>query len=333
MVKKPRYHRRTIAELRTYFPLDWSMQRRYSLPSGDVGQPYYIHYPGTRDPNIPWQGIAFDSVGVVVVRGLHNPVTVAQYALYSYERLLRGVPRSEETFFTQIEWLVKAQPPDGSYFYDLALPDYGVERGFISAMAQGLAASALVRAYVLTRRERYREAAIRACELLKRDVRDGGVTFLNDENVFFEEVASAWPCHILNGHLFAAFGLWDLARLGLADGRLCDLHERAVRTLREWLPYFDCGDWSYYHLAVRNRRRCYANIVYHQLHIAQLHIYAAMTGVERFERTAQRWESGLRRPRVRARVLFNSVAWLSHVVARRIGIEQRTRWMPMKITG
>lgn len=332
IVKKSPYRRRTLAQLRSYFPLLGSMRRRYRLPSDDDGQPYYIYYPGARNPNAPWRGIAFDSSGVVVACGAYHPVTIAQYALYSHERQLRGVPNSAHAFFAQVKWLVDAQRHDGSYFYDFALPEYGIERGFVSAMAQGLAASALVRAYVLTGEDCYREAATRASEPLKLNASAGGATFISEGRVFFEELASDQPCHILNGHLFAAFGVWDLARLRLADARLRSLHERAIHTLVDWLPHFDGGDWSYYQLAVRNGgKRFYANIDYHQLHIAQLHVYSAMTGIEAFERTAARWERGLRRLDARARFFRNSIAWLSHVVRRRLGIEQRMPWAPMQL--
>lgn len=327
-----RYQHRTLSQLRTYFPLDWSMQRRYRFPSGDAGQPYYILYPGTRDPEAPWKGIAFDSSGVVTVRGAHNPVTVAQYALYAHERLSRGVPGSSDTFFTQVQWLLEAQRADGSYFYDFEVPEYGVKRGFISAMAQGLAAAALIRAYVLTGKRRYCVAAVSACEPLKQDVSTGGAAFMSDEHVFFEELAVTRPFHILNGHLFAAFGVWDLARLGVADARLRDLHDRAIQTLLEWLPYFEKRDWSYYQLAVRNGgRRYYASIAYHQLHIAQLRVYSAMTGIEEFERTARRWEAGLRSAAVRARFWCSNAVWLMHAASRRLGIEQRAPWTPMAI--
>ena len=324
--------RLTLALLHNFFPVDWSMRRRYRLPTNDLAQPYYIYYPGTLQPDMPWNGISFDAHGVAMTERGYNAVTAAQYALYSHERLLRDVPGSRAAFFAQIRFLLERRRGDGGYPYDFAMPEYGVEPGFLSAMAQGLAASAFLRAHAVTGEARFREAAVLALEPLRRDTSQGGVSYLRGERAFFEEVASREPCHILNGHLFAAFGLWDAIAHGCADGELLALHGRAVETLRAWLPLFEKGGWSYYQLGVRDAgRRHYANIYYHHLHIAQLHVYAAMTGITHFAQIAARWERGLRDYRVRGRFWLDSASWSLDVVRRRVGRRRRAPWRPMQL--
>lgn len=322
---------RPLALLRSFFPTDWRMRRRYRLPTNELNQPYYIYYPSGLVPDTPWPEIRFDENGVAVTVGGYNPVTIAQFALYSHERALRGVPGSRETFLAQARYLQAAQEASGSYPYATAYSEYGVEPGFISAMAQGTAASALVRAYALTEDERYRQAAYAAVQPLKRDVSKGGASYVRDRCVFFEEVASAQPCHILNGHLFAAFALYDLDRFELLDADLAQLHRDAVATLVRWIDEFDANGWSYYQLAVRDRNtRHLAHISYHQLHVAQLHVYAAMTGETAFADVAARWQRALDDVAIRARVWLDSASWLAEVLSERAGFSKRGPWRPIE---
>lgn len=308
------------------------MKRRYRVPSADPGQPYYIYYPSGLELDRPWPEVSFGADGVVTTTQGRNPVTVAQYALYSHERSLRNVPGSEQAFVLQIRYLRDVQREDGAYTYASAAPEYLAPPGYLSAMAQGVAASALVRGYTSTGDTAYRDAAVNALKPLKLDVAGGGAAFLRDGSVFFEEVASAQPCHILNGHLFAAFGLWDVLRLGLGDAELRALHERSIETLLQWLPLYDASGWSYYQLAVRDANtRHLAHMSYHQLHIAQLRVYAAMTGHDAFASTANRWEAALGDLRARARVWLDSAAWLVETTRAHSGLSRRGPWRPIPV--
>jgi heparosan-N-sulfate-glucuronate 5-epimerase len=321
---------RALRLLRSFFPTNWEMRRRYRLPSEEAGQAYYIYYPSGLALDRPWPELTFDAEGVAVTAEGYNPVTIAQYALYSHERMSRGVDGSHEAFRAQARYLAERQRADGSYVYDVRFPEYGVEPGFICAMAQGTAASVLVRAFAVTGDARYREAARRAAEPLKKDVSAGGAAFIRGGYAFFEEIASERPCHILNGHLFACFGIYDLARFGLADTQLRSVHERSMETLLRWLPRYEHRGWSYYHLAERDGgARHLAHISYHQLHVAQLYVYAVMTGRADFRATAARWENALRDVRTRASVWFDSAGWLGEIASERVGIRRRGPWRPL----
>ncbi len=153
-------------------------------------------------------------------------------------------------------------------------------------MAQGSAASVLFRAYALTGCGDYRDVALQTLAPLQTDISDGGASLIRGDVVFFEEV-SAQPCHILNGHLFAAFAVWEACQFAHVSPKLHRLHERAVETLLRWLPLYDAQGWSYYQFAARDDdERDYAPILYHQAHIAQLYVYTAMTQREAFRSMA-----------------------------------------------
>jgi D-glucuronyl C5-epimerase C-terminus len=91
-----------------------------------------------------------------------------------------------------------------------------------------------------------------------------------------------------------------------------------MQTLIQWLPLYDDNGWSYYQLAARKGERHYASIFYHYTHIAQLNVFAAMTGCEQFRVFADRWRTGLNRVDVRRRVWKDSAKWLAQSVRRRV---------------
>jgi hypothetical protein len=320
-----------LLDIRRQFPLAWRMARPYRLPSSEAGQPYFVSWlPGGGTFGEHWTRAQFDAKGVIRSQGTYyNPVTVANYALYHYEQLYRGIECARAPFLAQVDYLLHSQREDGAYPYAFALPRYGVGPGWLSAQAQGEAASALIRAYYVTKDPTYREAAVRAARLLGVDVSAGGVSFIRNGSVFFEELASADPVHILNGHLYAAFALWELTHFKIAPF-LSDLHAAAVDTLESWLGKYDAGGWSYYHLAARDGERRYATLFYHQTHVAQLHIYAAMTNRSAFMAASRRWRSAMDDARVRARVWIDGMEWLLKGMLRHARGSPTSPWVAIK---
>lgn len=316
-----------LLDLRRHFPLAWSMVRRCRLPEGRLGEPYYVSFePGGGVFGEQWN--AFDESGVLC-KGVHNPVSIAQYALHCYDRLCAGDAASREPFLRHAAFLKDAQREDGTYVYTFAHRPYGLEPGWISCLAQGEAASVLFRAYALTSDRAYLQSAMNALSSYERDISDGGVSFIRGRDVFFEEVAGC-PTHILNGHISACFALWEALEYGFGSHAMRELHEAAIETLGRWLPFYDDDGWSFYQLAVRNNgERHYAPITYHQAHINLLHVYAAMTGRADFEAMSSRWRDGLARWDVRARVWRDSAHWLTGVVANRVRKAPASPWVPM----
>lgn len=314
-----------LLEISRHFPLVWKMARPYRLPSSRQGEPYYLSWlPGS------WTHARFDQHGVIRYGRFYNPVTVANYALHNYELLYNGSDHARAKFLAQAQYLLRSQREDGAYPYEFAVPRYGVGPGWLSAMAQGLAASALIRAHYLTGNSAYREAALRAARLFSLDVSHGGVSFIRNNAVFFEEIASADPVHILNGHLCAAFAVWELTQQDLAPF-LRDLHATAVDTLENWLGKYDAGGWSYYQLATREGERRYSTLFYHQIHVAQLHVYYAMTKRHPFIETSVRWRRAMDDSRIRARVWIDSIQWLLTGLLRRTRASSVPIWRAIKL--
>ena len=301
-------------ELHQRFPSDWSMVRRYRLPSGDLAQPYYIVWDLARF------GLEyFDAEGVRSTFGTYNPVSIAQYGLYCYGELTAGNEALRIPFFRQAQFLRRYQRQDGTLPYWKPFPRYHENPPWISAMAQGEAASLFLRAYSLTSERSYLDAALQAVESLKVDVARSGASFIRGDAVFFEEIASNEPAHILNGHLYAVFGVWELCRFGFGDSDLQRLQHCAVQTLARWLHLFDASGWSYYQLARNsNGARYYAPMNYHQYHIAQMYVLEAMTGVKIFGEYARRWHAGLNDRKLHLRVWIDAVRFFADAARRNL---------------
>ena len=244
----------------------------------------------------------FDQSGVPVLdyRGAigrqHNPIAIAQYGLARYNRYkATGAEADRAAFLAQAGWLAANLEPnsrgvpvwhhkfDWEYVKTLKAPWY-------SGLAQGQGISALLRAHVETGEERYMEAAKAAFKSLTLPVQEGGALWLDrDGSTWIEEYIVSPPTHILNGSLWALWGVRDFA-LVTRDTQAETLLERSLQTLEKNLSRYDAGSWSLYDLTRPGRMRMLASPFYHRLHIVQLRITARMTGRQVFADYAGRWE-------------------------------------------
>ncbi len=250
--------------------------------------------------------------GMTERRG-YNPVTIAQYGLGRYEDYLHGDEAGLADFMIQAEWLRRDLETDGSLRFDFAVPSRGLTPGWTSAMAQGEAISVFSRAWTQTRDRKWLEAADLAFEPLSIDIGSGGVSSLVDGEVWPEEYPAQPPSHVLNGALFAAFGMYDLSRIPASRSAEAEQMLQGFRsTLATSLPEYERDGWVRYQLSDDT----YATKTYYGLHIAQLEAMARITGDDVFGDTARRWSYPLEHP----------TAWLAKRALVRFGqrIEART---------
>ncbi|MCK4273140.1 hypothetical protein KAX22_10825 [bacterium] len=217
-----------------------------------------------------------------------NPVNIAQACLGFHELWLTTARREDlERSIQLADWLV-ANQKDGRWEFRFGWY-YGLRPPWISAMAQGEGISALLRLHLATGDDRYLSAARAALDPFQKEIGRGGVAIsVGEEQVFFEEYPSDPPSHVLNGFVFALWGLYDYA-LYLKDPEADRLFQAGVHTLATWLPGYDLGYWSSYDL-FPFQVRFVAHPFYHQLHIAQLEVMFQLTGRLPFRETAERWE-------------------------------------------
>ncbi|MDX6512109.1 MAG: hypothetical protein QOE36_1613 [Gaiellaceae bacterium] len=180
--------------------------------------------------------------------------------------------------------------------YEVAVPKYGLRPGWCSAMAQGQAASVFVRAHLVTGRDDYAQAALAALQPLHRAT-DGLVTSTSAGPVL-EEAPSAQPSHILNGWIYALWGVRDVHQ-GLGDHGARVLFEESAACLESMLPRYDTGWWTRYGLYPELDL---AKPFYHRIHALQLDAMSRLTGSSRYAEYAERWH-GYDTPVNRARIV------------------------------
>lgn len=255
-------------DLLAYY-LDQSLRADYAGPFDSGGIPLYV-YQGTAD---------------------YLPVLIGFYALGHLERYRQS--RSEEklaAFLNVTDWLVSTQEPDGTWRTDFPMPRFKLPRGYPSAMVQGVAISCLVRGSLVAGKADYLESAVKALAPFRLDVSDGGVTSHEGGRPFYEEYPSDPAHHVFNGFLYAMWGLHDLVRLN-DDDEARKLYNEGLATFIDWLPRFDIGYWSLYHLSEGLPNP--ATIHYHRLHLDQLEVMHALTGNEIFAEFRARWQAYL----------------------------------------
>jgi heparosan-N-sulfate-glucuronate 5-epimerase len=297
------YYRRIAAAYLT--PLESQLDFWYEPPEVnpralcDTLGEYYM--PFTRKAD--YQGVYDEQrVPMLNYRGAigvqYNPIAIAQYGLGNYNLFQRtGDPLREEKFLRAANWLLWNRERnaaglsvwnhhfDWEYRTPLKAPWY-------SGLAQGQGISLLVRAHQATGDGRYLSAAADAFESFLATTDHGGVTYVdNSGNIWVEEYITSPPTHILNGLIWASWGVYDfyLATSSLAAK---GLFSKVMDTLSGNLQNYDTGFWSLYEQS-GTRMKMLASQFYHSLHVTQLSILHRLTGREIFRRFADKWQTYL----------------------------------------
>jgi heparosan-N-sulfate-glucuronate 5-epimerase len=269
-------------------------QENPNASAAELGE-YYMpfaekaNYSGMDDSGIP----LLDYRGKIGPQ--YNPIAIAQYGLGNYNLFHRSRESAHRAkFFLAADWLCQHLEknqrglPVWNHHFDWEYRDT-LRAPWYSALAQGQGISVLVRANEESGDARYLEAAKLALASFFTPISEGGVVFTDDRgDLWFEEYVVSPPTHILNGFIWAAWGVYDYF-LATRDRPAQDLFARAVQTLLRNLERYDLGFWSLYEQS-GTRLPMVASPFYHQLHIVQLRVMHRLTGEEKFARVAERWE-------------------------------------------
>ncbi|MCK4777727.1 MAG: cell wall-binding repeat-containing protein, partial [Actinomycetia bacterium] len=235
---------------------------------------------------IPLVVYSLNEIGGVPGGKVYNPVTIAQYALGSYEEYLHGKKEMEKVFLSQARWLKEKINKNGQLLLDFPIPLRNIAAPWMSAMAQGEAISVLIRAYVLTNETSYLEAAQNAFLPFKKELYKGGVVYKEGDNLWLEEYPEDPPTHVFNGFLFSLFGLYDLYRVTL-DPEVKMIFNSAVDTLLRNINLYEKDGALLYQL----NDISYANDFYQILHVEHLKALSVISGEKKFHEIAEKWKS------------------------------------------
>jgi heparosan-N-sulfate-glucuronate 5-epimerase len=240
----------------------------------------------------------------------YNPIAIAQWGLGNYNLFCQGQVGSDQRkkkFLAASNWLCAHLEPNsfGSWVWNHHFDwEYRspLKAPWYSALAQGQGISLLVRAHRETGIAAYLTAAERAFMSFLKSTSEGGVTFTDARgSLWFEEYIVSPPTHILNGFIWAAWGVYDYF-LATESRVARDLFAEAVRTLHENLNRYDLGFWSLYEQS-GTLLPMVASPFYHRLHVVQLRIMHRLTGEEIFASYADKWEDYARSRAKRTRAL------------------------------
>jgi hypothetical protein len=254
-------------------PSRFSSARSFSPPVGRHLKPldriggYYIDF-GKKAQTPSWPPPWLKS------RREQLHVSTAQWGLGAYEKFLDG---GDE------EWLAAARaagehllelqtaggPLDGGWTHLHPMPHtFRLDPPWLSAMAQGEGASLLVRLHLASGEERFAEAARRALGPMRVPVAASGVLAELEGGPFLEEYPTQPGSYVLNGALFAIWGLRDVA-VGLRESDAGAEFDRLADSLAGSIHRYDLGFWSRYDL-YPHRVANVASGAYHLLHTNQL---------------------------------------------------------------
>ena len=226
----------------------------------------------------------------------YNPIAIAQFGLGNCNAFCRSGDRErKQTFLAVADWLVgnletnRAGLRVWNHHFDWEYRST-LRAPWHSALAQGQGISLLVRAYSETQDSKYMEAARDAFGAFERETDEGGVLHVDERgDIWLEEYIVSPPTHILNGFIWASWGIYDYW-LASGDAAAKQLFAAAISTLKRNLKNYDVGFWSLYELA-GTKLKMLASPFYHRLHIAQLGVLYRLTAEDIFARYAEKWNA------------------------------------------
>jgi heparosan-N-sulfate-glucuronate 5-epimerase len=262
-------------------------------------------------------------------------VRVHQWGLGAYERYLAGegqqwLRNAMEVGRYALSQQVRGGPRDGLWLNRLPYTKtFQLPAGWPSAMAQGEGASLFARLHLETGEERWADAARRAVAAMRLPSAEGGVQASLDGAAWPEEYPTDPPSCVLNGGIFALWGLYDVG-VALADQDVRRQFEQGADMLAANLHRWDTGYWSRYDLFPHPVMNV-ASSFYHALHTSQLEAMHVIAPRAEFEAAARRFArySQRRANAVRAfarKVLFRLAVPRNDLVGRplrRLGARRR----------
>ncbi len=287
----------------------------------DAAIPYSDRYP----VNVLDPAYQLDSTGLrIYLRRDNNqradhPVAYAQYgisALRMYQAtgeqvwMDRAIRHAERLSQIRTE-------RDGAWWFPYLFPWTYYQRTMTvpwwSGMAQGQALSLFVRLYEETADPRWMTAADKTWQsfLQPRSAAEPWSTMVDGGSLFFEEYAGNQPpLLVLNGQIFAIFGVYDYWRL-TGDPVAEEYADGAATTVLSIMPIVrKPGQVSYYCV---QRPYCqsplWQNSAYHGIHSWQLDTLARLTGDPEFGEWAELLRADWQAPMLRRTAPGEILGW------------------------
>jgi hypothetical protein len=281
--------RREILEFRLDYPLD-------IVP--EAGPKASLHYY-LYSEKLSWSVMSMDPTGVPRARNrltgvVYKPAYIAWWGLVNLGHFLRHHDEASQTaFLKQVDWLeanavIRA---DGAVIwpnnFDCLQAKTLLKAPWISAYDQGLAISALVRGYRLTKRPRLLELLKGASRIFELNVEEGGVRNPLSSGALYSELPGEPIPGILDGFMSSLLGLYDLF-VETDDPAVGRLFTDGIEGLKTMLPTWDYRKrWSWY-----ASREYLCPPAYHWLNRVLLEVLGRLSAQPLLAEYAEAWKPG-----------------------------------------
>lgn len=207
------------------------------------------------------------------------PTAIFQYGLGAFDLYIElGNLFYYDLFISMADWAVDHKNQNGAWDnFSFIYP-----KNPYSAMAQGEGASLLLRAYSVTNNDIYYKAALDAIDFMLEPLEQGGTSLYVGDKLYFMEYTQ--KSVVLNGWIFAIFGLIDLCKISDDNKYTLKLNQTLI-TLQNVISDFDASYWSYYN----QDKSVISSRFYHDLHIALLRVLYNLSNISKFEEVSRNW--------------------------------------------
>ena len=259
-------------------------QKRYVAETGNVTSSqlglYYIHQPATSGETVTaYPCDPPNAESSITIRGL---CALGNWNAY----ILTHDTNYRTTFLKLAKWFLNNND-GGRWLRTENIPSRQLISPWISGLSQSLGISILLRAYQTTSDNTYLRVAEQAFSWIARPIEEGGATCLTNTGTWIEEYPNAIQCsHVLNGHIWGLFGVWDYYRV-TKDPNALRLFDDGIAAIKHSLSWFDTGYWIVYD---HENRTDMVIGIYMQFIIQQFYALYAITADTTFLSTADKWE-------------------------------------------
>ncbi len=212
----------------------------------------------------------------------YNPVLTCNNAFGFYDQYIKTDNQDYLAwFYVNADWIIDYKDSDSflKYAFENTHETVTLPFGWTSAMAQGQALALMCIAYHNSRDEKYLQAADEFFVTMHTNNATSWNFYIDDEDyLWYEEYPSSDFCHVLNGKLFATWGLWEYYCI-TRDNDALRLFQGSIASVIDHYPLWDID-------GVDGSRYCkHTNTVssYHWIHKAQLMEYYNMFNINEFK--------------------------------------------------
>ncbi len=227
----------------------------------------------------------------------YYPVVIIQYGLMCYDLMLKGenTKKNKNIIKLCINHLEKTKGSlkDSIVWTSESRKQYNLKDGWVSGMTQGQAISLYLRAYQLFENNEYLETAKKIYNSFKYDFDDGGFKRTDEYGcTWYEEYPTSKPSYVLNGFIYAMFGILDLYRV-TQEEKVKSNWDNCVNTLIKNIYKYDTWYWSIYDQA---KQQLVSYYYQKNVHIPLMQIMYGLTGNNIFDKYAIKWQKNLNNP-------------------------------------